>query len=79
MAPSDDEGVGMDRTEATGTGFIASIATSAASFESLGTCPDNLLLFMHHVPYTHKLQSGKTVIQNFMTRTIKVPMRPLIS
>ena len=32
-------------------------------YESLETCPDDLLLFMHHVPYTHKLQSGKTVIQ----------------
>jgi alpha-glucuronidase len=32
-------------------------------FESLETCPDDLLLFMQHVPYTHKLHSGKTVIQ----------------
>ena len=27
------------------------------------TCPDDLLLFLHHVPYTYKLHSGKTVIQ----------------
>ncbi len=28
------------------------------------TCPDNLLLFFHHVcQYTHRLHSGKTVIQ----------------
>jgi alpha-glucuronidase len=33
-------------------------------YESLDTCPDNLLLFMHHVPYTHVLHSGKTVIQH---------------
>jgi len=66
MAPNDDEGVGMDRTEATGTGFIGQYRPPvAASFESLGTLPHNLLLFMHHVPYTHKLQSGKTVIQKF--------------
>ena len=25
--------------------------------------PDDLLLFLHHVPYTHRLQSGKTVVQ----------------
>jgi alpha-glucuronidase len=37
----------------------------AARFESLETCPDDLLLFMHHVPYTHQLHSGKTVIQHF--------------
>ena len=32
-------------------------------YESLATCPDDLLLFMHHVPYTYKLHYGKTVIQ----------------
>jgi alpha-glucuronidase len=59
-------GVGMDRTVATGTGFIGQYHPSvAAMFESLETCPDDLLLFMHHVPYTHRLHSGKTVIQHF--------------
>jgi alpha-glucuronidase len=29
----------------------------------MGGCPDDLLVFMHHVPYTHLLHSGKTVIQ----------------
>ena len=33
-------------------------------YESLATCPDDLLLFLHHVPYTYKLHSGKTVIQS---------------
>ena len=32
-------------------------------YESLATCPDEILLFMHHVPYTYVLHSGKTVIQ----------------
>ena len=31
---------------------------------SLADCPDNLLLFFHHVPYTYVLHSGKTVIQH---------------
>jgi alpha-glucuronidase len=61
---ADAKGVGMDRTVATGTGFIGQYPPEAASvFESLDTCPDDLLLFMHHVPYTYKLHSGKTVIQ----------------
>ena len=61
---ADDKGVGMDRTVATGTGFIGQYRPPvAAMFESLATCPDDLLLFMHHVPYTHVLHSGKTVIQ----------------
>jgi len=62
---ADAKGVGMDRTVATGTGFIGQFPPEAARiYESLETCPDDLLVFMHHVPYTHKLHSGKTVIQH---------------
>ena len=57
-------GVGMDRTTATGTGFIGQYPPRvAALYESLSRCPDNLLLFMHHVSYTYRMHSGKTVIQ----------------
>jgi alpha-glucuronidase len=62
---ADHEGIGMDRTVATGTGYIGQYrAPVAAVYESLKTCPDELLLFMHHVDYTHVLHSGKTVIQH---------------
>jgi alpha-glucuronidase len=62
---ADGQGVGMDRTSATGTGFIAQYPPRvAAMFESLATTPDDLLLFMHHVPYTHVLKSGETVLQH---------------
>jgi alpha-glucuronidase len=55
----------MDRTVATGTGFIGQYRPGVANvYESLAGCPDDLLLFMHHVPYTFKLHSGKTVIQS---------------
>ena len=30
----------------------------------MDTCPDELVLFFHHLPYTHVLKSGKTVIQH---------------
>ena len=62
---ADEKGVGMDRTVATGTGYIGQYRPPVARvYESLETCPDDLLLFMHHVSYTHKLHSGKTVIQS---------------
>jgi alpha-glucuronidase len=58
------EGVGMDRTVKTGTGYIGQYPPEVAHrYESLATTPDDLLLFMHHVPYTYRLHSGKTVIQ----------------
>jgi len=60
---ADDKGVGMDRTSA-GTGYIQQYRPAVARvYESLETCPDDLLLFLHHVPYTYHLRSGKTVIQ----------------
>jgi alpha-glucuronidase len=61
---ADESGVGMDRTVATGTGYIGQYRPAVAErFESPASCPDDLLLFLHHVPYTYKLHSGKTVIQ----------------
>jgi alpha-glucuronidase len=61
---ADERGVGMDRTAATGTGFIGQYRPEVARmYESLESCPDDLLLFMHHVPYNHVLHDGKTVIQ----------------
>jgi alpha-glucuronidase len=66
---ADAHGVGMDRTVATGTGFIGQYRPAvAARFESLATCPEELLLFMHHVPYTYGLRSGHTVIQHIYDR-----------
>jgi len=62
---ADQQGIGMDRTLETGTGFISQYRAAVARvYASLRTCPDDLLLFMHHVPYTFVLHSGKTVIQH---------------
>ena len=61
---ADHEGIGMDRTAATGTGFVGQYPLEVAKiYEFTATTPDNLLLFFHHVPYTYKLFSGQTVIQ----------------
>ena len=62
---ADSQGVGMDRTVATGTGYVGQYRPPVASvYESLATTPDELVLFFHHVPYDYKLHSGKTVIQH---------------
>ena len=62
---ADRDGIGVDRTVATGTGYAGLYGSPHADeFESLPTCPDELLLFFHHVPYTHVLHSGKTVMQH---------------
>lgn len=62
---ADHEGIGMDRTVATGTGYIGQYPPPVQKmYEALADCPDNLLLFFHHVPWTYVLHSGKTVIQH---------------
>jgi alpha-glucuronidase len=61
---ADHQGIGMDRTIKTGTGYIGQYPPEVQKlYESLEDCPDNLLLFFHHVPYTHVLHSGQTVVQ----------------
>src|SRR5271165_617470 len=61
---ADSKGIGMDRTVATGTGYIGQYPPQLAKiYESLDTCPDSLLLFMHHVPYDYLLHNGKTLVQ----------------
>ena len=61
---ADHEGVGMDRTIATGTGFVGQYSPSVQKiFEPVADTPDGLILFFHHLPYIYRLHSGKTVIQ----------------
>ncbi len=62
---ADCKGIGVDRTVATGTGFTAQYPPQAAEiFENLKTCPENLLLFFHHVPYSYRLKNGETLLQH---------------
>ncbi|MEU6886306.1 alpha-glucuronidase [Streptomyces viridosporus] len=62
---ADRDGVGVDRSTATGTGYAGQYAGPWAEvYGSPKTCPDELLLFFHHVPYGHVLHSGRTVIQH---------------
>lgn len=62
---ADCRGIGVDRTRKTGTGYAGQYREPHSSnYEDPSTTPDELLLFFHHVPYTHVLHSGKTVIQH---------------
>jgi alpha-glucuronidase len=62
---ADHRGIGMDRTIATGTEYIGQYPPEVQRlYEPLSACPDELLLFFHHVPYTHVLRLGNTVVQH---------------
>ncbi|MFT4146717.1 MAG: alpha-glucuronidase family glycosyl hydrolase [Mobilitalea sp.] len=61
---ADHKGIGVDRTEK-GTGYCLQYNEPlAGQYADRNTCPEELLLFFHHVEYTHLLSSGKTVLQH---------------
>ncbi|KAB8069550.1 glycoside hydrolase [Aspergillus leporis] len=63
---ADGDTIGMDRTVKNGTGNAGQYPDEVAQvYEDIDNTPDDLLLWFHHVPYTHRLHSGKTVIQHF--------------
>lgn len=58
-------GLGVDRTMRSGTGFTGQyFPENTRLYEELEFCPDELLLFFHHLPYTYLLKNGKTIIQH---------------
>ena len=61
---ADHLGLGVDRTDS-GTGYVRQYhEPNASRYNSVEECPEELLLFFHHLPYTHMLKSGKTLIQH---------------
>lgn len=61
---ADHLGLGVDRSH-NGTGYaLQYYEPNASMYDNMETCPEELLLFFHHVPYTYRLKSGKTLIQH---------------
>ena len=86
------DGIGFDRTRETGSGAVDQYNEPLASlYNDLSTCPENLLLWFHHVPWNYRMHSGLTLweelqkhynqgveqVQNY--RKIWAGMRPYVS
>ncbi|MFW6007478.1 MAG: alpha-glucuronidase family glycosyl hydrolase [Halanaerobiales bacterium] len=57
-------GIGVDRTMSSGTGYTGQyFKENAQKYETPDSCPDELILFFHHLPYSYVLESGETIIQ----------------
>ena len=62
---ADRDGIGVDRTRATGSGYTGQYHEPWASiYESVETCPEELLLFFHHVRWDYQMKDGRTVSQH---------------
>ena len=58
---ADKEGVGFDRTR-NGSGNVDHYHEPLASmYNSIEICPEELLLWFHHVPWDHEMASGRTL------------------
>ncbi|MFI4886502.1 MAG: alpha-glucuronidase family glycosyl hydrolase [Steroidobacterales bacterium] len=58
---ADAQGIGFDRT-ATGSNAIAEYSPHvAAQLGNLATCPENLLLWFHHLSWDYRMHSGHTL------------------
>lgn len=55
------EGIGFDRTMG-GSANVAQYPEKLRNqYDSLDDCPENLLLWFHHLPWTHTMKSGRTL------------------
>lgn len=58
---ADSLGIGFDRTS-TGSDAVAQYAAPVRDrYANLATVPDSMLLWFHHVPWTHRMRSGRTL------------------
>jgi alpha-glucuronidase len=56
---ADDRGLGFDRTR-TGSDALSQYRPPVRDrFADLSTCPEELLLWFHHVPWDHRMRSGR--------------------
>lgn len=66
---ADAEGIGFDRTTATGSKNTEQYDPSFARLvEDVNACPDKYLLWFHHVSWNHKCQTGRTVWEELCYR-----------
>lgn len=66
---ADANGIGFDRTKATGTDNTSQYNPGFGDMvEDIKTCPDKYLLWFHHVSWNHKCQTGRTVWEELCYR-----------
>jgi alpha-glucuronidase len=66
---ADSVGIGVDRTTSHGTGFTAQYREPWKTiFEDPSTCPEDLLLFFHHLRYDFVLPGGTILVQRMYDR-----------
>lgn len=65
---ADKNGIGFDRTTA-GSGAAMQYREPYCNiYNKVETCPENLLLWFHHLPWNYKMKNGRTLWENLQER-----------
>lgn len=65
---ADKQGIGFDRT-ASGSNALAQYHPEVRKqYGNLATCPEEYLLWFHHVPWDYKMKSGRTLWEELCAR-----------
>ncbi len=65
---ADSRGIGFDRTRSGSDAVSQYAALVCSTFSSLQSCPDELLLFFHHLDWEYTMRSGKTLWEELCER-----------
>lgn len=65
---ADSVGIGFDRTPTGSDATSQYFKPVADKFANLKTCPDEYLLWFHHLPWDYKMRSGKTLWNEMVIR-----------
>ena len=65
---ADERGLGFDRSSRGSNAVGQYHSPLREQFDSLETCPEELLLWFHHVPWDHRLRSGRTLWEELQHR-----------
>jgi alpha-glucuronidase len=65
---ADTAGIGFDRTAAGSNALSQYYPEVRQRFEDTGSCPESMLLWFHHMPWDHRMASGRTLWEELCYR-----------
>ena len=62
---ADKQGIGFDRSSK-GSNAVAQYPENLSKqYDNISTCPEEYLLWFHHVPWNYRMKSGRTLWDEF--------------
>lgn len=58
---ADKQGIGFDRSSKGSNAVAQYPETLAKQYDNIDTCPEEYLLWFHHVPWSHRMKSGRNL------------------